>query len=459
VTCSGAFKDGSLRVVRNGIGINEHAAIELDGIKGIWSVNPAPGAQYEKYLIVAFVGESRVLGMAGEELDETEIAGFEHSQQTIYAGNVINNQFVQVTGKSIFLVDATQQKLVDKWTPSGDQTINVCACNSKQILLAVGGKKLHYLEIDGNKIKEVSQTEMPHEISCVNIDPAGEGNETAALCAVGLWTDISVRVLRVPNLQEISKELLGGEIIPRSVLFASFEGVNYLLVALGDGHLFNFTLDLNSGALSNRKKVSLGTQPVILRTFVSKGQSHVFACSDRPTVIYSHNKKLLYSNVNLKEVNYMAEFNCDSFPDSLALATENSLTIGTIDEIQKLHIRTVPLGEMPRRIAHQESTRTFGLVTIKYAVDENGEEVETNYVKILDDQTFEILDRFKLDTYENACSLINMQFSNDNEHYLVVGTAFAYPNESEPSKGRFLVFRVSEQVRAVLLRAMIGSEF
>lgn len=85
----------------------------------------------------------------------------------------------------------------------------------------------------------------------------------------------------------------------------------------------------------------------------------------------------------------MAEFNCDSFPDSLALATENSLTIGTIDEIQKLHIRTVPLGEMPRRIAHQESTRTFGLVTIKYAVDENGEEVETNYVKILDDQTFE----------------------------------------------------------------------
>jgi DNA damage-binding protein 1 len=33
VTCSGAFKDGSLRVVRNGIGINEHAAVELSGIK------------------------------------------------------------------------------------------------------------------------------------------------------------------------------------------------------------------------------------------------------------------------------------------------------------------------------------------------------------------------------------------------------------------------------------------
>ena len=33
---------------------------------------------------------------------------------------------------------------------------------------------------------------------------------------------------------------------------------------------------------------------------------------------------------------------------SLAIADKNSLTIGTIDEIQKLHIRTVPLGELAR---------------------------------------------------------------------------------------------------------------
>ena len=34
MTCSGAFKDGSLRIIRNGIGINEQATIELPGIKG-----------------------------------------------------------------------------------------------------------------------------------------------------------------------------------------------------------------------------------------------------------------------------------------------------------------------------------------------------------------------------------------------------------------------------------------
>ena len=36
VTCSGGGKDGSLRIVRNGIGIYEQARVELPGIKGLW---------------------------------------------------------------------------------------------------------------------------------------------------------------------------------------------------------------------------------------------------------------------------------------------------------------------------------------------------------------------------------------------------------------------------------------
>lgn len=38
MACSGAFKDGSLRIVRNGVGINDRAVLELPGIKGLWSL-------------------------------------------------------------------------------------------------------------------------------------------------------------------------------------------------------------------------------------------------------------------------------------------------------------------------------------------------------------------------------------------------------------------------------------
>lgn len=57
-----------------------------------------------------------------------------------------------------------------------------------------------------------------------------------------------------------------------------------------------------AGELSERKKLSLGSKPITLKTFHSNGVAHVFAASDRPTVIYSSNKKLLYSNVNENEV-------------------------------------------------------------------------------------------------------------------------------------------------------------
>merc|ERR1711881_388309 len=96
--------------------------------------------------------------------------------------------------------------------------------------------------------------------------------------------------------------------------------------------------------------------------------TNVFACSDRPTVIYSSNQKLVFSNVNLREVKHMCPLNAEAYPDSLALATDSTVTIGTIDEIQKLHIRTIRLRETPRRITCQEQTQTFGVVTLRHDI-------------------------------------------------------------------------------------------
>merc|ERR1719216_662791 len=158
-----------------------------------------------------------------------------------------------------------------------------------------------------------------------------------------------------------------------------FEGSNYLLCALGDGSLFYFVLNSQttqpgSSLLTEKKKVTLGTQPTVLRKFKTQSTTNnVFACSDRPTVIYSSSQKLVFSNVNLREVKHMCPLNAEAYPDSLALATDTTVTIGTIDEIQKLHIRSVPLGESPRRICYQEETSTFGVISCRMDIhDKNG---------------------------------------------------------------------------------------
>ena len=177
--------------------------------------------------------------------------------------------------------------------------------------------------------------------------------------------------------------------------------------------------------MADKRKLSLGTQPITLRSFSSNGNRNLFAVSDRPTVIYSHNKKLLFSNVNLPDVEYVSPFNTEAFPDSLAIYSGGCLTIGTIDDIQKLHFRTIPLGEMPRRIAHHESSSAFALTTVKSLTLPNGLEEETSSVILLDNVSFERLDNFELRRMEQGCSIEAVRFEGDSTEYIVAGTALA----------------------------------
>ncbi|GLT67385.1 hypothetical protein SLA2020_396990 [Shorea laevis] len=443
VTCSGAYKDGSLRIVRNGIGINEQASVELQGIKGMWSLRTSIDDSFDTFLVVSFINETRILAMNLEdELEETEIEGFSSQVQTLFCHDAVNNQLIQVTSSSVRLVHSMSRVLQNEWNAPSGYSINVATANATQVLLATGGGHLVYLEIGDGILTEVKHAQLEYEVSCLDINPIGDNLNYSQLAAVGMWTDISVRVFSLPDLNLVTKEQLGGEIIPRSVLLCSFEGISYLLCALGDGHLLNFQLNMSTGELTDRKKVSLGTQPITLRTFSSKNTTHVFAASDRPTVIYSSNKKLLYSNVNLKEVSHMCPFNSAAFPDSLAIAKEGELTIGTIDDIQKLHIRSIPLGEHARRICHQEQSRTFAICSLKN--QPSGEESEMHFIRLLDDQTFEFISTYALDAYEYGCSILSCSFSDDSNVYYCVGTAYVIPEENEPSKGRILVFIVED---------------
>lgn len=55
----GGFKEGSLRIIRNGIGIQEHASIDLPGIKGIWALSVGSGKTLDNVLVLSFVGHTR----------------------------------------------------------------------------------------------------------------------------------------------------------------------------------------------------------------------------------------------------------------------------------------------------------------------------------------------------------------------------------------------------------------
>jgi DNA damage-binding protein 1 len=501
ITCSGAYKEGSLRVIRNGIGIQEHASIELPGIKGIWPVR-LNSERFDNVLVVSFVGESRFLTISPDDVSGVEIQGFTDSEQTFTSGNVIHNQIIQVTASGVRLASAVDGRLLDQWSPPGNlnNKISVVANNESQVVCAVR-ETIYYLEIAESKIIQVTGQKMDFEVACLDVTPLvnpldAESLHRASICAVGFWTEISLSLLKLPDLSLLTNQKLDGEqFIPRSIMLATFDNgtSHYLLSALGDGSLFYFSLDPSDGSLKEKKKVTLGTQPTVLRAFKSSSSgnhevmnnsmnSNIFACSDRPTVVYSSSHKLLFSNVNLKQVNHMSSLNAEAYPDSLALANDSCLLIGRIDEIQKLHIRTIPLGETPRRIAYQESSKTFGLITQRFdlgsnesgsdlpqnqgrnsasfcaisssraessfsrttnSINDNNMEIETYNLLILDQHTFEVLHAHTFMPGEVALSILSSSLGSTTSHetFYVVGTCSVNPEEPEPKVGRLIVFQ------------------
>lgn len=63
--------------------------------------------------------------------------------------------------------------------------------------------------IDGFNIS-YSTTVVEHEIACVDITPQVEGQSSSDICSIGLWTDISARVLKLPSFESMHVEMLGG---------------------------------------------------------------------------------------------------------------------------------------------------------------------------------------------------------------------------------------------------------
>lgn len=154
-------------------------------------------------------------------------------------------------------------EVVDTW--NAPARISLVSANPESGQLAIAaGKRLFYLQVDAT-IELISETILDHEIACVDINPIGKlsinetvMNETitdngihSSLIAVGLWTEISVALLSLPNLIPVCRQPLGGNILPRSVLLCPLESVVYLLVALGDGTLFYYHPDMLDGRIQS----------------------------------------------------------------------------------------------------------------------------------------------------------------------------------------------------------------
>ena len=155
ITCSGGHRNGSLRIIRSGIGIHEMANVELAGIKALWAVRIF-NDEFDDHLVLSFYGYTKIFSFTGEEFEDLEIDGFDLTNQTLLCSNVNFSQFLQVTSTAVNLIktdpsNAPNCKLVAQWKIPAGEFISIATCNTNECLIACRNT-LYYIDIQNEKL-------------------------------------------------------------------------------------------------------------------------------------------------------------------------------------------------------------------------------------------------------------------------------------------------------------------
>ena len=86
-------------------------------------------------------------------------------------------------------------------------------------------------------------------------------------------------------------------------------------------------------------------------------------------------------------MNYIVPFNTEFTPHALSYVTDETLKVGLIEQIQRIHIKTIPIGETVRKIAHQTESHVFGILTVEIVSSSE----ERSSFKILDEHSYECI--------------------------------------------------------------------
>ncbi len=471
VTCSGVHKDGTLRSVRSGVGLEDVGILaDLEHCRGLFSLR-SYGSPQTDTLAVSFLTETRVFRFDPQgDVEEVEsFSGMAFNHQTLLAMNLPNGQLLQVTTAAATLLDPESGVTIASWTPDGERSIISASANPNWLLLSVDGTELVSLRISDDlhvtTKKDISQQD---QIACLHVPPQPELGDIGV---VGFWSSGTVATISMTTLEPIHGESLrtskDDASIPRDLALAqilppSVSGPT-LFIAMQDGNVITFTIAPSTYSFSTRKRVILGirqarfhllpqqpTQPTEPTTY------SIFATTEHPSLIYGAEGRIVYSAVTADEASYICPFDCGpAFAGCIALATDKQVRIAMIDRERRAHVRPLGMGEMVRRIAYSPREKVFGLGCIKRELSRGGEETVQSSFKLVDEILFErVGGSFALG--DAACTELvecvvraelRDSYGGMAERFVVGTSLLLEPGVAAPRgdvQGRILVFGVGE---------------
>lgn len=456
VAGSGVHKDGSLRSVRSGVGLEDIGILaELQNVRGVFALK-SHGAEKVDTLVVSFLTETRVFKFdpVGEVEEVEALEGLCLQEQTLLAVDLASGRRLQVTTTAVILTDPENAMEISKWTPPGD-AITAASANSKWVLASLDGSSLVSLDIEKDLVVATTQSfGDKDQVACVHASP-----HLLDVGVVGFFTTGTISIVDLATLEPRRGESLrrtdDNASIPRDMALVQALPPDVsgptLFVSMEDGNVvtFNVSPDLT---LSGRKSVVIGTQQARFHLIPRPGGlASIFATTENPSLIYGAEGRIVFSAVTAQDATYVCEFDAEAYPDCVVVATESALKISKIDTERRTHVRPLEMGETVRRIAYSAKEQVFGLGCVKREIV-NGEENITSSFRLVDEVIFGKVGKpFALgDSFPELVECVIRatlpdKHGNRVERFLV-GTTFIQESDmasrGDEAKGRLLVLGI-----------------
>ncbi len=130
----------------------------------------------------------------GETVEEVTDSGFLGTTPTLTCSQLGDDALVQVYPDGIRHIRA--DKRINVWRTPGKKTIQRCAVNRRQVVIALTGGELVYFEMDatGQLNEYTERKEMPADVICMALGRIPPNEQRSRFLAVGL-ADNTVRIL------------------------------------------------------------------------------------------------------------------------------------------------------------------------------------------------------------------------------------------------------------------------
>ncbi|XP_027188726.1 uncharacterized protein [Cicer arietinum] len=184
--CCGVTPEGSIRIIQSGINVEKllRTPSTYEGVAGTWTVRMKITDLYHSFLVLSFLGETRILSVGLSFTDVTDSVGFQPNVCTLACGLVSDGLIVQIYQSTVKLCLPTKaghsegiplsSPICTSWSPDNlhislgavGHNFIVVSTSNPCFLFILGVRMLSAYQYE---IYEMQHLGLQNELSCISI--------------------------------------------------------------------------------------------------------------------------------------------------------------------------------------------------------------------------------------------------------------------------------------------------